>query len=86
MAKGQGISLNAIIIAALALLVLVVLAMVFTGRLGVFTQEAKSCATMGGTCVADEIDCSGEEERVMSRYSCTDETSVCCLRIVREEE
>ena len=36
--KGQGLSLNVIIIAALALIVLVVLIMVFTGRIGVFDR------------------------------------------------
>ena len=34
--KGQGLSLNVIIIAALALIVLVVLVMVFTGQIGKF--------------------------------------------------
>ncbi|MBU0456620.1 MAG: hypothetical protein ABH824_03950 [Nanoarchaeota archaeon] len=34
--KGQGLSLNVIIVAALALIVLVVLIMVFTGRIGIF--------------------------------------------------
>jgi hypothetical protein len=34
--KGQGLSLNVIIIAALALIVLVVLIMIFTGRIGIF--------------------------------------------------
>ena len=36
--KGQGLSLNVIIIAALALIVLVVLVVVFTGRIGIFEQ------------------------------------------------
>ena len=36
--KGQGLSLNVIIVAALALIVLVVLIMVFTGRIAVFDQ------------------------------------------------
>jgi len=36
--KGQGLSLNVIIVAALALIVLVVLIMVFTGRIGVFEK------------------------------------------------
>lgn len=36
--KGQGLSLNVIIVAALALIVLVVLIMVFTGRIGIFTK------------------------------------------------
>ena len=36
--KGQGLSLNVIIVAALALIVLVVLIMVFTGRIGIFEK------------------------------------------------
>ena len=39
MKKGQGISLNVIIIAAIALIVLVVLIAIFTGRLNVFNRE-----------------------------------------------
>lgn len=45
--KGQGISINTIIIAAIALAVLVVLFAIFTGRLGLFSkgvQEIDSCA------------------------------------------
>ena len=36
--KGQGLSLNVIIVAALALIVLVVLIAIFTGRAGVFKK------------------------------------------------
>ena len=36
--RGQGLSLNVIIVAALALIVLVVLIMVFTGRIAVFEK------------------------------------------------
>ena len=36
--KGQGLSLNVIIVAALALIVLVVLVVVFTGRIQVFKE------------------------------------------------
>jgi len=45
--KGQGISINTIIIAALGLAVLIVLFAVFTGRLGKFNiglQETDTCA------------------------------------------
>ncbi|MBI3027313.1 hypothetical protein HYY70_04305 [Candidatus Woesearchaeota archaeon] len=45
--KGQSISINTIIIAAIALAVLVVLFAIFTGRLGSFTkgvQETDTCA------------------------------------------
>jgi hypothetical protein len=37
--KAQGISINTIIIAAIALIVLVVLVAIFTGRLGIFGRE-----------------------------------------------
>ena len=44
--KGQGLSLNVIIVAAIALIVLVVLVMIFTGRIGIFekglSQEGKT--------------------------------------------
>lgn len=36
--KGQTMSLNVIIVAALALIVLVVLVAIFTGRIGIFSQ------------------------------------------------
>jgi hypothetical protein len=52
--KGQGISINVIIIAALALLVLVVLAVIFVNRTDIFvknTEGVKFCTeTLGGEC------------------------------------
>lgn len=47
--KGQGLSLNVIIIAALALIVLVVLIVVFTGRIAIFDRES---AQQGSTDLA----------------------------------
>ena len=38
MKKGQGLSLNTIIIAAIVLIVLIVLWAIFTGRMGTFTK------------------------------------------------
>ena len=48
--KAQGISINTIIIAAIALIVLVVLVAVFTGRLGGFISGVESCPDKGGSC------------------------------------
>ncbi len=42
MKKGQGLSLNTIIIAAIVLIVLIVLWAIFTGRMGKFTAGLKS--------------------------------------------
>ncbi len=36
--KGQGISINMVVVAAVALIVLVVVVLIFTGRLGIFTK------------------------------------------------
>ena len=40
--KGQGLSMNVIIIAALALLVLVILSVIFMSRAGIFVLESKN--------------------------------------------
>lgn len=49
--KGMDMSVNVIIIAALALIVLVVLFAIFTGRLGGFSMAVQSCADKSGECV-----------------------------------
>ncbi len=51
MAKGQGISINMIIVAAVALIVLVVLSVIFLGRFGIFSSKTADCETQGGQCV-----------------------------------
>ena len=50
--KGQSISINTIIIAAIALAVLVVLFMIFTGRLGVFSIGVKETTDCNNACIA----------------------------------
>ncbi len=58
--KGQGISLNVIIIAAIALLVLVILSVIFMGRIGIFTRESAGteyCVnTVKGSCGSLDFD------------------------------
>ena len=65
--KAQGLSLNAIIIAALALLVLVILAVIFMGRAGMFRRESGECGVMGGYC--SRTGCTGTYERQVG-YDC----------------
>ncbi len=48
--KAQGISLNVIIIAAIALLVLVILSVIFMGRMGTFSDKSQDCTSQGGQC------------------------------------
>jgi len=68
--KGQGLSLNTIIIAALVLIVLVVLIVIFSGRMNLFGDAYDSsdddatsrlCAShgAGGKCVGQDDTCPG---------------------------
>ena len=50
MKKGQGLSLNTIIIAVIVIIVLVVLVLIFTGRIRIFSQTLESCSKNGGEC------------------------------------
>ncbi len=53
MRKGQGLSLDTIIIAAIVLIVLIVLWAIFTGRMGVFAQGlAKAESNCKDVCTA----------------------------------
>ena len=67
--RGQGISINTIIIAAIALIVLVVLIAIFTGRIGLFGQgvekvvEGRVCAQ---TCFPTDLTGSTIGKKVMA--------------------
>lgn len=52
--RGAEISLNVIIVAAIALLVLVILSVIFMGRMGIFTKQSAGTeyckVTLNGEC------------------------------------
>lgn len=75
MKKAQGLSLNTIIIAALVIMVLVILALVFTGQMGDFGKTSKSCVSKGGECRAE---CLETESASLLGGSCSDE-QICCV-------
>ena len=82
--KAQGISINVIIIAAIALLVLVVLSIIFLGRLGVFSKQVNECENKGGKCfVLGGSDCAtvsnGEYPTAFTAWSCPNEGETCCI-------
>jgi len=89
--KGQGISINTIIIAAIALAVLVVLFAIFTGRLGMFSRGVsettscqRACETLNmkiGTMSKTEITtCKNTEGRtyLAGTYGDITSDSICC--------
>jgi len=54
MRKGQGISINVIVIAAIALLVLVILSTLVIRSSG-NVSRADSCVGSGGTCISKDV-------------------------------
>lgn len=79
MRKGQNLSINVIIVAAIALLVLVILAVLLLGS-GKNLSE-KKCNTVPGTC-KEEWACDTEVDR--SASDCPD-GKVCCKIFQLEE-
>ena len=77
MKKAQRISMNAIVIAALALLVLVIIALVTTGRLGTFSAQTVKCTNHGGSC---KIGACATNEIPYGGASCTGD-EICCMPI-----
>ena len=77
MKKGQGISINVIIIAAIALLVLVILAVLVLRGGSKLNDGTESCmANYGGTC-KDPYDCEVGSE-VGEETECDAKGEVCC--------
>jgi hypothetical protein len=53
MKKGQGMSLNVVVIATLVVLILIVLSVLFIRGTGDFSRDTQSCIVLGGICVED---------------------------------
>lgn len=88
--KSQGISINTIIIAAIALAVLVVLFAIFTGRLGSFSKGIGETASCANSCKAlgksyytlTEDSCKTFEEGtyIPGKYDDVPSAHVCCCK------
>jgi hypothetical protein len=85
MKRGQGISMNVIIIAAIALLVLVVLSVIFLSRSGLFARETVNCRQNGGVCVDNDEACPGTHPISYFSWKClkadnsVDTELKCCI-------
>ncbi|MFC1728425.1 hypothetical protein ACFLZ7_03105 [Nanoarchaeota archaeon] len=86
--KGVELSMNVIIIAAIALLVLVVLSVIFLGRIGTFGETASSCEAQGGKCAiaCGDSDYKTQDFSTMNpTITCEDtsagESRVCCIPV-----
>lgn len=74
--KSEGLPINMVIIAAIALGVLVVSFVIFGKGSSLFAKDAFSCESKGGNCVKDN-ECKYEK----SSFQCTKEKEkpVCCM-------
>lgn len=85
MKRGQGISMNVIIIAAIALLVLVVLSVIFLTRTGIWSRETVNCRVQGGSCVSTADDCPETNPITYNSWKClqldgsVDPDLKCCI-------
>ena len=59
--KGQGLSLNTIIIGLIVLVVLVVIIAIFTASSGRLAENAGSCEAAGGKCYKNDDPADGQE-------------------------
>ncbi len=84
--KAQGISINTIIIAAIALAVLVVLFIVFTGRFKIFSEGIKEsaltcdkgCQSVGYLSGSPELGGCISRTQIPGRFEDMIEGQVCC--------
>ena len=85
--RAQGISLNVIIIAAIALLVLVVLSVVFMGRMGIFNKNSNDCLKVGGYCDQGRHCNAGYEQHPTAvcydSDNKVDKYNVCCIPLTK---
>jgi len=84
--KSQGISINTIIIAALALAVLVVLFIIFTGRFKIFSEGVKEssltcdsgCRSVGYSGGSPRPVSCGIDTQIPGRFEGMLQNDVCC--------
>lgn len=83
MKKAQGMSLNVIVVAAIVVLILIVLSVIFIRGTGSFVESVASCERKGGQCA---VECGsivyGTEEYTIRDFDarCSD-GQVCCLKV-----
>ncbi len=80
--KAQGLSMNMIILAAIALIVLIVLVVIFYGKAKSFSASAEDCVQKGGDCTPKTESCDGPN---LGQMGCA-EDKYCCMSMEEEQE
>jgi hypothetical protein len=92
--KAESLSLSTVVIAALCLLVLVILSVIFVGRMGNTSEKSRDCIQQGGSCysIDEGVTCQAHGEgltphpngicQVESRgVMIADDSKICCIKI-----
>ena len=91
--KAQSISINTIVIAAIALIVLVVIIAIFGGQIRKFLTGASACSTQGGEC-KERMDCMIGLNTQVTDTDCDNKNTdgmdpqyeyVCCIPLFAED-
>ncbi len=81
--KAQGLPINVIIIAVIALILLVVILAITTGKLKVFGKGTANCKAQGGDCKTKE-ECIAPKYTTLDSTNCKDESPdkpICCIAL-----
>lgn len=82
--KGFELSMNVIIVAAIALIVLVVVLLIFTGKVRTLNKDLEDCGSKGGRCESGVSGAFGyntcPEGKAKVSADCGD-TMVCCIQL-----
>ncbi|HLD06094.1 MAG TPA: hypothetical protein VJC16_00990 [Candidatus Nanoarchaeia archaeon] len=83
--KGQSMPLNVVIVAAILIIVLFVVVLIFTGKIKGFSQDLESCVAKGGNC--ENVQSCGEKGEgwtTIPRTECEESSppQKCCIKIL----
>jgi hypothetical protein len=83
--RGQGLSINVLIIAALGLVVFIILGMLFFNKTQAFSQGLEKCAAKFGGCDS-ETNCNSKNGQVIRNTDCERENKgVCCVTLATQQ-
>lgn len=82
--KKADLSMQFIALAVLALIFLIVVAYVMTGKVGIFSRGLSDCENKAGWCTT-KTECSSNQG-TESGFSCSGKEDVCCLNTCKGKE
>jgi hypothetical protein len=83
MKRGE-LSIQFMVLAALALIFLIVVAFVMTGRIGVFSKSVGACEQSGGTCMGGMDASCKALGGTASGLAC--DTGICCMQACEQND